>query len=102
MKKNYIEILESIKDKNEKMEYFREHMNKIVKAVVMEFTAPEYHRVVVENDNFGKRRKHMDFTEGKKKAGLNPAQIVFLNYELAVSGNDLYIGHDDQIHEFGK
>ena len=67
-------------------------VNKEVKAVIINF-GDERGDIVVENDNFGTRRKYADFTNGKKKAGLDPMQIVF---------SSLYIGGDDKVHVFGE
>jgi hypothetical protein len=74
-------------------------VNKVVKAVVINFGDKD---IIVENDNFGTRRKYADFTEGKKKAGLNPNQIVFSGIDLAIACKDRYIGADDKIHTFGE
>lgn len=76
-------------------------VNKVVKAVIINF-GDARGDIVVENDNFGTRRKYADFTEGKKKAGLNPLQIVFSGLEFAIACRDRYIGADDQIHTFGE
>ena len=76
-------------------------MNKAVKAVIVNF-GDERGDIIVENDNYGTRRKYADFTEGKKKAGLHPMQIVFSGLEMACIMKDRYIGSDDQIHVFGE
>lgn len=76
-------------------------VNKVVKAVIINF-GDARGDIVVENDNFGTRRKYADFTEGKKKAGLNPLQIVFSGLDSAIACRDRYIGADDQIHTFGE
>ncbi len=76
-------------------------MNKAVKAVIINF-GDERGDIIVENDNYGTKRKYADFTEGKKKAGLNPMQIVFSGLEMACAMHDRYIGTDDQIHVFGE
>lgn len=76
-----------------------ENVNKIVKAVIINF-GDERGDIVVENDNFGTRRKYADFTDGKKKAGLHPFQIVFCGIDAAKAWHTKYIGADDQIHEF--
>ena len=55
---------------------------------------------IVENGNFGTRRKYADFTEGKKKAGLHPMQIVFTSIELAQLMHDRYIDGNDQVRTF--
>lgn len=72
------------------------NINKEVKAVIINF-GDERGDIIVENDNFGTRRKYADFTQGKKKAGLNPLQIVFCGLDMATD-NDRYIGKDDQVH----
>lgn len=66
------------------------NVNKYVKAVIINF-GDERGDIIVENDNFGTRRKYADFTEGKKKAGLNPYQIVFSGVEMAAICKDRYI-----------
>lgn len=76
-----------------------ENVNKYVKAVIINF-GDDRGDIVVENDNFGTRRKYADFTEGKKAAGLNPCQIVFSGVEIARLFHDRYIGKDDKIHKF--
>ena len=76
-------------------------VNRAVKAVIVNF-GDERGDIIVENDNYGTRRKYADFTEGKKKAGLNPLQIVFSGLESAIACRDRYIGSDDQIHVFGE
>ena len=76
-------------------------VNRAVKAVIINF-GDERGDIIVENDNFGTNRKYADFTNGKKKAGLNPMQIVFSGIDLAIASKDRYIGADDQIHVFGE
>lgn len=76
-------------------------VNKAVKAVIVNF-GDERGDIIVENDNFGTRRKYADFTEGKKKAGLNPMQIVFSGVDFAAVKKDRYIGADDKVHTFGE
>ena len=56
--------------------------------------------VIVENDNFGTKRKYADFTEGKKKAGLNPLQIVFTGIENEKLFHTKYVGGDNEVHTF--
>ena len=75
------------------------NVNKLVKAVIINF-GDERGDIVVENDNFGTRRKYADFTEGKRKAGLHPMQIVFCGIEVARICHEKYIGVDDCVHEF--
>lgn len=76
-------------------------VNKAVKAVVINF-GDDRGDIVVENDNYGTRRKYADFTEGKKKAGLHPMQIVFSGLDMACAMHERYIGSDDKIHTFGE
>ena len=76
-------------------------VNKAVKAVIINF-GDERGDIIVENDNFGTNRKYADFTNGKKKAGLNPMQIVFSGLETAIICKDRYIGTGDKIHTFGE
>ena len=76
-----------------------ENVNKFVKAVIINF-GDERGDIIVTNDNFGTRRKYADFTEGKKKAGLHPAQIVFSGLDFAKIFHDRYIGADDEEHIF--
>lgn len=69
------------------------NVNKEVKAVIINF-GDQRGDIVVENDNFGTRRKYADFTNGKKKAGLDPNQIVFSGLEMAHICRDRYIDKD--------
>lgn len=75
------------------------NINKTVKAVVINF-GDERGDIIVTNDNFGTRRKYADFTEGKRKAGLHPAQIVFVSLEMAHICRDKYVNADDEVCEF--
>lgn len=75
------------------------NFNRNVKAVILNF-GDERGDIIVENGNFGTRRKYADFTEGKKKAGLNPMQIVFTSIELAHAMHDRYIDRNDQVRTF--
>ena len=74
-------------------------VNKYVKAVIINF-GDERGDIIVENDNFGTRRKYADFTEGKKRAGLHPMQIVFAGIDIAHTLKDRYIGADGEVHTF--
>ena len=76
-------------------------INKYVKAVIINF-GDDRGDIIVTNDNYGTRRKYADFTEGKKAAGLHPAQIVFSGIESAIICKERYIGPDDKIHVFGE
>lgn len=75
------------------------NINKFVKAVIINF-GDERGDIVVENDNFGTRRKYADFTEGKKKAGLHPMQIVFSGIDVAKICHGRYINANDEICVF--
>lgn len=77
----------------------QENINSYVKAVIINF-GDERGDIIVENDNFGTNERYADFTEGRKKAGLHPMQIVFTGLEIAHVLGDRYIGADDQIHKF--
>lgn len=74
-------------------------VNKFVKAVIINF-GDERGDIIVDNDNFGTRRKYADFTEGKKKAGLHPMQIVFSGIDTAKVMHERYINQNDEICEF--
>lgn len=74
-------------------------VNKFVKAVIINF-GDARGDIIVTNDNYGTRRKYACFTEGKKRAGLHPLQIVFCGLEEARICGDRYIGPDDKIHAF--
>lgn len=74
-------------------------INKYVKAVIINF-GDERGDIIVENDNFGTRRKYADFTEGKKKAGLHPMQIVFSGIEDARLFHQKFIDKDGKVCEF--
>lgn len=75
------------------------NVNRFVKAVIVNF-GDERGDIIVENDNFGTRRKYADFTEGKKKAGLHPLQIVFSGIEFAKICGDRYINQNGEICVF--
>lgn len=74
-------------------------INKLVKAVIINF-GDERGDIIVTNDNYGTRRKYADFTEGKKKAGLHPLQIVFSGLDFEKETDDRYIDGDDEIRYF--
>ena len=76
-----------------------ENVNKFVKAVIINF-GDERGDIIVENDNFGTRRKYADFTNGKKKAGLHPMQIVFSGIEVAKMFHEKYMNADGVVCEF--
>lgn len=72
------------------------NVNKCVKAVIINF-GDERGDIIVENDNFGTRRKYADFTNGKKKAGLHPMQIVFSGVDIAKACGDRYVNKNNEI-----
>ena len=73
--------------------------NKYVKAVIINF-GDERGDIIVENDNFGTRRKYADFTNGKKKAGLHPMQIVLSGVDVARACGDRYVNKNDEVCYF--
>ena len=75
------------------------NVNKYIKAVIINF-GDERGDIIVENDNFGTRRKYADFTNGKKKAGLNPMQIVFSGVDVARVSGDRYVNKNDEVCYF--
>lgn len=75
------------------------NVNKYIKAVIINF-GDERGDIIVENDNFGTRRKYADFTNGKKKAGLNPLQIVFSGIVIARACGDRYVNKDNEVCYF--
>ena len=81
------------------MEENHENVNQFVKAVIVNF-GDERGDIIVENDNFGTRRKYADFTEGKKTAGLHPMQIVFSGLEMAKICSESYINQNGEICAF--
>lgn len=72
------------------------NVNKYIKAVIINF-GDERGDIIVENDNFGTRRKYADFTNGKKKAGLHPMQIVFSGADVARACGDRYVNKNNEI-----
>lgn len=76
-----------------------ENINKYVKAVIVNF-GDKRGDIIVENDNFGTRRKYADFTNGKKKAGLHPLEIVFSGIELAKICEERYINANGEVCYF--
>lgn len=76
-----------------------ENVNKFLKAVIINF-GDERGDIIVTNDNFGTSRKYADFTEGKKKAGLHPMQIVFSGLEMAKLSHERYVNANDEICTF--
>ena len=75
------------------------NVNKYVKAVIINF-GDERGDIIVENDNFGTRRKYADFTNGKKKAGLNLLQIVFSDIDIARACSDRYVNKNNEVCYF--
>ena len=76
-----------------------ENVNEYVKAVIVNF-GDDRGDIIVENDNFGTNEKYADFTEGKKKAGLHPMQIVFSGVDTAKICHDRYMDADGNIKTF--
>lgn len=81
------------------VEINQSNVNKYVKAVIINF-GNERGDIIVENDNFGTRRKYADFTNGKKKAGLHPMQIVFTDINIARVSGDRYVNKNDEVCYF--
>ena len=75
------------------------NINKEIRAVIINF-GDDHGDIIVENDNFGTSRKYADFTNGKKKAGLHPLQIVFTGIETAKMFHERFVGKDGEIHAF--
>ena len=76
-----------------------ENVNKFMKAVIINF-GDERGDIIIENDNFGTRRKYACFTEGKRKAGLHPMQIVFSGIDVAKIFHDKYINQNNEVCKF--
>lgn len=74
-----------------------ENVNSYLKAIIINFGKED---IIVTNDNFRTRRKYADFTEGKKKAGLHPMQIVFTGIESARILHERYIDGDGNEKQF--
>ena len=77
------------------------NVNEFMKAIIINF-GDERGDIIVENDNFGTNEKYADFTEGKKKAGLHPMQIVFSGVDMAQICHEKYIDVDGNIRTFGE
>lgn len=75
------------------------NVNSYVRAVIINF-GDERGDIIVNNDNFGTRRKYADFTNGKKEAGLHPLQIVFSGIEFAKIFHEKYINAKGEVCEF--
>lgn len=73
-------------------------INKQVKAIIVNF-GDERGDIIIKNENFGTRKKYPDFTEGKKKAGIHPMQIVYSG-ALAHELHEKFINEKGQICEF--
>ena len=93
------EITTTIIEKTFNVKEEHKNVNKFVKAVIVNF-GDERGDIVVNNDNFGTRRKYADFTNGKKEAGLHPLQIVFSGIEMARVCNERYINKYDEVCYF--
>ena len=74
-----------------RVELDQANVNKYVKAVIINF-GDERGDIIVENDNFGTRRK--------KKAGLHPMQIVFSDIDIARACGDRYVNKNDEVCYF--
>ncbi len=74
-------------------------LNNLVKAVIINFNDARGD-IAVTNDNFGTTEQHMDFTEGRKAAGLNPMQIVFSGVETEAMFDGRYMDKNDNICYF--
>lgn len=74
-------------------------LNKEVKAVIINF-GNSRGDIIVENDNFGTRRKYMSFENGKIKAGLHPLQIVWAGLESAQICHDRYVDKNGEVKQF--
>ena len=75
------------------------NVNKYIKAVIINF-GDERGDIIVENDNFGTRRKYADFTNGKKKAGLHPEHIVLADIDIARACGDRYVNKNNEVCYF--
>lgn len=75
------------------------NVNKFLKAMVINF-GDERGDIIVENDNFGTRRKYACFAEGKRKAGLHPMEIVFSGLEVARICHERYIDKNGIMQTF--
>lgn len=76
-------------------------VNKWLKAIIVSFRKDvDPNECIVANDNFGKRRKYPDFTEGRKAAGLHPLQMVYNGPTAEAQRDTKFIGKDDKIHSF--
>ena len=93
------EITTKIMDKAFDVKENHVNVNRFVKAVIINF-GDGRGDIVVENDNFGTRRKYADFTEGKKKVGLHPMQILFSGLEMARMFGERYINQNGEICAF--
>jgi hypothetical protein len=71
-------------------------VNTFCKAVIINYNDGKGD-IIVENDNFGTRRKYANFTNGRKKANLNPCEIVFSGLDFAKICNDRYINKNNEI-----
>ena len=93
------EITTNVMDKAFNVKENHANVNRFVKAVIINF-GDDRGDIIVENDNFGTRRKYADFTEGKKKAGVHPMQIVFSGLEMARMFGERYINQNGEICAF--
>lgn len=76
-----------------------ENVNSYMKAIIINF-GDARGDIIVKNDNYGTDRKYADFTNGKKEAGLHPAQVVFSGVTNAKLFHDRYIDSDNIVRTF--
>ena len=76
-----------------------ENVNEYMRAIIINFD-DDRGDILVYNDNFGTNEKYADFTEGKKKAGLHPMQIVFSGVDVARVTHQQYINQDGELCRF--
>ena len=84
-------IVNLYNDLNVSLDYC--NVNKFMRAVIINFHDGRGD-IIVENDNFGTDELFPDFTEGRKKAGLHPLQIVFSGVKFAKMFHERYIDQD--------
>lgn len=75
------------------------NINKVLKAAIVNF-GDERGDIVVENDNFGTRRKYACFTNGKKMAGLHPMQIVFAGIDVERTLDGRFVDKEGNVRKY--
>ena len=55
-------------------------LNNIIKGIV--YTTKDGKEKIIKNDNFGTRRKYLDFTNGRKEANIHPLQIIVSEFDF--------------------